>query len=222
MNVLRSAIWFAVIVVLGVGISACQSDESSSADAEGDAWHRLFDGESTEGWYNPYDWGKVWVENGEVRLQADEKFFLVTEETYSDFVFEADVRVPDREANSGFMFRANVDTNRVWGYQAEVDPSERAWSGGLYDEARRGWLHPADGDSMAGERFREEKGTAFHPTDWNTYRIRAEGDSLKIWVNGTLTTAYRDTVDQEGHIGLQHHGEEGKIYRFRNIRLREL
>ena len=32
--------------------------------------------------------------------------------------------------------------NRAWGYQAEVDPSERKWSGGLYDEGRRKWLWP--------------------------------------------------------------------------------
>lgn len=211
-----------VITAVGLTLTGCQSDDSAAPTTQDGEWQTLFDGETTDGWYNPYDWGEVRVENGEIRLQADEKFFLVTEETYRDFIFEADVRVPDREANSGFMFRANVDTNRVWGYQAEVDPSERAWSGGLYDEARRGWLHPADGDEAAGEQFRTEKGPAFRPTDWNQYRIEARGDSLKIWVNGTLTTAYRDTMDREGHLALQHHGEEGKVYRFRNIRVQEL
>lgn len=214
-----------LIGVFGVILTGCGSNGSTGgaeSTAGEDTWQRLFNGEDTTGWYNPYDWGEVRVVNGEIRLEADEKFFLVTEKIYRDFIFEAEVRVPDREANSGIMFRANVDTNRVWGYQAEVDPSERAWSGGLYDEDRRGWLHPPAGDKPAGEAFREQKGEAFNPDAWNLYRIEAREDSLKIWVNGTLTTAYRDTMDRQGHIGIQHHGEEGKVYRFRNLRVREL
>jgi hypothetical protein len=31
-----------------------------------------------------------------------------------------------------------------------------------------------------------------------------------------------DTVDREGYLAIQHHGEKGKIYRFRNLRIREL
>jgi hypothetical protein len=37
-----------------------------------------------------------------------------------------------------------------------------------------------------------------------------------------MTTAYRDTMDSEGVIGIQHHGEDGKIYRFRDLRIRTL
>lgn len=210
------------VLLTAVALGCQQTSEPESATETDASWTTLFGGENLKGWTNPYEWGEAWVENGEIRLRADDKFFLVTEETYDDFVFEAEVQVPDRESNSGFMFRAHVDTNRVWGYQAEVDPSERAWSGGLYDEGRRGWLHPAEGDSVAGAQFREGPGQAFEPTGWNEYRIRANGDSLKIWVNGTQTTAYTDTVDASGHIGLQHHGEEGKVYRFRDVRIREL
>jgi hypothetical protein len=212
-----------VLLLSGLGLAACQQGDSGGADDASSAeWTPLFDGETLEGWRNPYDWGEARVVDDVIELQADDKFFLITEDTYSDFVFEGEVRLPDRESNSGFMFRAQVDTNRVYGYQAEVDPSDRAWSGGLYDEGRRGWLHPAEGDSLAGVEFREEHGDAFAPTDWNEYRIRAEDDSLKIWVNGEMTTAVQDTVDQEGVIGIQHHGEDGKIYRFRNLRIRRL
>lgn len=220
------SLWLASVVLFSAALVllGCEpSSDSSTSDASdsGEEWTVLFDGESLDGWHNPYEWGEAEVVDGEIHLQADEKFFLVTEETYDDFVFEGEVRVPDRESNSGFMFRAQVDTNRVYGYQAEVDPSERAWSGGLYDEGRRGWLYPADGDSSAGVTFREEHGDAFDPTGWNEYRIRAVGDSLSIWVNGEKTTTYRDSVDSEGVIGIQHHGEDGKVYRFRNLRVRE-
>ena len=29
-----------------------------------------------------------------------------------------------------------------YGYQIEEDPSSREWSGGIYEEGRRGWLYP--------------------------------------------------------------------------------
>lgn len=211
---------FVVLLLLTGLLVGCGPSDSSSQNQASGEWTRLFDGETLAGWTNPYDWGTARVENGEIRLIASDKFFLVTDTTYRDFVFEGSVKLPDRESNSGFMFRANVEPNRVYGYQAEVDPSDRAWSGGLYDEGRRGWIHPPEGDSAAGATFREKHGDAFDPTGWNRYRIRAIEDSLKIWVNGEITTAVQDTIDREGVIGIQHHGEDGKVYRFRDLRIR--
>lgn len=186
-----------------------------TARAQAPAFTPLFDGETLDGWVKPYDWGEMWVEDGEIRLRGDKKFFLVTEETYGDFILEADVLVPD-SGNSGIMFRSHYEPNRVWGYQAEVDPSPRQWAGGLYDEARRGWLNPLDGAGEAAAR------AAFRNGTWNRYRIEAVGDHLRIYVNDVLTTDYYDPMDLTGHIALQHHGEQGLVYRFRNVRLQEL
>lgn len=185
-----------------------------AALAQEEGFTPLFDGQTLEGWHNPYDWGEAEVVEGEIRLTADRKFFLVTDEKYGDFVFEAEVKMPEGEANSGFMFRAHEEPNRVWGYQAEVDPSDRKWSGGLYDEGRRGWLNPLDDQPEAQE--------AFDRHGWNHYRIKCVGDRLQVWVNGVKTTDYRDPLDVAGHLALQHHGEDGQVYRFRNIRVKEL
>ena len=201
---------------------AVDAGESGAADGAAAEWRPLFDGSTLNGWVNPYDHGSASVVDGEIHLVGDEKFFLVTEEEFDDFVFEGEVMLPDTMSNAGFMFRANVEDNRVFGYQAEVDPKARRWAGGLYDEGRRGWLVPASGDEAAGQAFREGPGAAFDVTDWNRYRIEAVGDSLKIWVNDVLTTATSDTVDASGPIGIQHHGEDGKIYRYRNLRIREI
>src|SRR5690606_26225422 len=141
---------------------------------------------------------------------------------FGDFEFEGEVMLPDTMSNAGFMFRANVEPNRVFGYQAEVDPTGRRWAGGLYDEGRRGWLVPAARDTVAARNFREGPGTAFQPTEWNRYRIRAVGDSIEIHVNDVLTVAFRDSVDATGPVGIQHHGEDGKVYRYRNLRIREV
>lgn len=186
-------------------------------------WTKLFDGESLNGWTNPYDHGEAKVVDGEIHLVADDKFFLTTKETYSDFIFEAEVKLPEGKSNSGFMFRCHVQPNKVWGYQAEVDPTERAWSGGLYDEGRRKWLYPQKpDDSLTGNEFRKKTKGALKRYDWNKYRIHAEGDRLRIYVNDVLCTDFRDDMDAEGHIAIQHHGEDGQVYKFRNIRIQEL
>ncbi len=182
----------------------------------------LFDGRTLDGWSNPYDWGKAWVEDSQIVLQADKKFFLVTDKRYRDFVFEGDVRTPEGESNSGFMFRCHREHNRVYGYQAEVDPSDRQWSGGLYDEGRRGWLNPRSEDSDSARAFVQNARGAFRRDDWNRYRIHCVGPSIRIYVNGVLTTDCIDATDRDGYIAIQHHGEAGKIYRFRNLRVREL
>ncbi len=188
-----------------------------------EGWVDLFDGQTLEGWMNPYDRGEAKVFDDEIHLTSDDKFFLCTEKTYSDFIFEAEVKLPEGKANSGFMFRCHVKPNKVWGYQAEVDGSNRGWSGGLFDEARRKWLHPVKpNDSTSGLALKEKNKDSFKRDDWNKYRIQAEGTHLRIWVNGVLCTDYEDDMDAEGYIALQHHGEDGQIYKFRNIRIKEL
>lgn len=203
----------------------CAADESAPPEAQehgkDEGFEDLFNRKDLTGWASPYDWGEVKVVDEEILLKANKKFFLLCDKVFADFIFEGEVLMPDAESNSGFMFRCAAERNNVWGYQAEVDPSPRGWSGGLYDEARRGWLHPAKGDATAEQAFKSQ-GNPFKAGEWNHYRIHAEGDHLRIWVNGTLTTEVRDSMDSQGYVGIQHHGEKGKAYRFRNLRIKEL
>ncbi|HEV2128370.1 MAG TPA: DUF1080 domain-containing protein, partial [Thermomicrobiales bacterium] len=84
-------------------IFGCAASETASQHDRQGAWRDLFDGATLDGWHNPYDWGEAWVENGEIRLRADRKFFLMTRESFRDFVFEGEVMLPDTASNSGFM-----------------------------------------------------------------------------------------------------------------------
>lgn len=192
--------------------------------AEEDGFVPLFNGEDMTGWSNPYEWGEIQVVDGEIHLTGEKKFFVITEKLYSDFVFEGDVFIPEGKANSGFIFRGLVEPNKVYGYQAEVDGDpERKWSGGLYDEGRRQWfISPIKADPESVKAFRERAGEAFKRNDWNTYRITCKGDHLKIEVNGVTTTDVHDDMDAEGVIAIQHHGEKGQTYKFRNLRIKEL
>ena len=112
----------------------------------------------------------------------------------------------------------------MFGYQAEVDGSDRKWSGGLYDEGRRGWVLPVkpENNPKNKELWPDEKRNALKRNDWNKYRIRCVGEKISVWVNGVQTLNISDDLDSEGYIAIQHHGEKGQVYRFRNLRIKEL
>lgn len=208
---------------LSVLLSTFACGLSSQAAPSAENFTPLFDGKTLAGWKNAYDWGQTQMVDGEIHLTGEKKFFVVTEKTYSDFIFEGEVLLPEGQANSGFMFRAHVEPNKVYGYQAEVDGSPRNWSGGLYDEGRRMWfISPIKGDAQSEAAFRQRAGNAFKRNGWNTYRITCKGAHLKIEVNGVTTTEVDDSTDASGVIAIQHHGEKGQLYRFRNLRIREL
>jgi hypothetical protein len=210
------------IAALAASLILAPAGAFAEPDAEG--FVPLFDGRTLAGWTNPYRSGEAQVVEGEIHLTNDRKFVLVTEKTYSDFIFEGEVLLPEGPANSGFFFRAQVQPDKVYGYQAEVDGDpNRKWSGGLYDEARRLWfISPHKDQPESVKAFRARAGDAFKRNEWNSYRITCEGRRLRIEVNGVLTTDVEDEVDASGVIGIQHHGEKGATYRFRKLRIKEL
>lgn len=143
--------------------------------------------------------------------------FLATKAKYTDFILEFEVKI-EYGMNSGVQFRSNTQakTGRVFGYQAEIETSARKWAGGIYDEARRGWLYPLS---------HNEKGqNAFINGTWNKYRIEALGNHLKTWVNGVQCANLVDNMTAKGFIAFQvhdigKHGKEGKKVQWKNIRI---
>ena len=193
-------------------------------------WEDLSD-QTMSKWFNPYDWGNAKYENGEVTLSTDkDKWFLLTKKEYANFIFEGEIKMPVGKGNSGFLFRCQQGKNRAWGYQAEVDTADRKWSGGLYDEGRRMWFISPNRDKAdspeAAEKsiaeFRERAGECYKQGQWNKYRIECIGQHIQIFVNGVKTTDVYDGMDLTGYIGIQHHGEKGLDYKFRNLRIKDL
>jgi len=185
-------------------------------------WTDLFNGKDLTGWKQLNGEAKYYVENGEIvgeTVFGSPNSFLCTKDYYGDFVLKLDVKV-EAGLNSGIQIRSlstpDYREGRVHGYQVEIDPAERAWSGGIYDEARRGWLYPL---------ARNEKGRrAFKNNQWNHYRIEAIGNSLRTWVNGIQCANLADDMTAEGFIALQVHGirdkkQEGLTVRWKNIEI---
>jgi hypothetical protein len=187
-------------------------------------WRALFNGRSLDGWYQCNGSAPYTVEDGTITGRSvvnSPNSFLCTREKFGDFVLEYDVWL-DTQQNSGVQIRSIADSaimnGRVHGTQIEIDPSDRKWTGGIYDESRRGWLHTLDGQPAAQR--------AFHLGTWNRFRVEAIGSSVRTWVNGVAAGNILDDLTPSGIIALQVHGIgsdaklAGQVIRFRNIRIR--
>ncbi|MBK8554458.1 MAG: DUF1080 domain-containing protein [Lewinellaceae bacterium] len=154
---------------------------------------------------------------GEATLNSPNTF-LATEKEYGDFILDFEVQV-DSPLNSGVQIRSHslptYNEGQVHGFQVEIDPSTRAWSGGIYEEGRRGWLYPLTQSAYARKAFRNG--------DWNQYHVEAIGNSVRTWVNGIQCANLLDADSEPGFIALQVHsiGNDsslaGKMVRWRRI-----
>lgn len=211
---------------------AAHAATPNNADPQG--WVNLFDGATLEGWVQRGEFTEPFrVEEGQIVGPSARNAFLCTREEYADFVLELEFKLPVG-INSGIQVRSHcldhpgklewagkqieIPAGRVHGYQIEIDPSPRAWTGGLYEEGRRGWLQNLEKNETARRAFKQGV--------WNRLRIECRGSSIKSWLNGVPAADASDTLDRTGFIALQvAHGGKGHDpleVRFRNIRLQRI
>lgn len=196
-----------------------------SAHAADDAeWQSLFDGKSLSGWRLVNGAASYEVIDGAIvgtTKAGTPNSFLATDKTYSDFVLEFEAKQTVGSTNSGVQFRSHskpeVMQGRVHGPQMDLDPSERQWTGGLYDEAMTGWWYPGTLNPQPG---------LYKFDEWNQIRIEAIGPSMRTWVNGQLSAYVLDTTYKDGFIALQVHSiekpdEAGRKIHWRNLRIKE-
>ena len=202
-------------------------------------WTPLFDGKSLKGWKQCNGSAPYKVEKGVIvgtTAEGSPNSFLCTEKSYGDFVLEFEVQV-DPRLNSGVQIRSHqygaetaVKTfngkamverkqpaGRVYGYQVEIANEKSGVAGGIYDEARRGWLANIAQDPAASKAFKDGQ--------WNKYRVEAMGDRVKVTVNGVAAADLVDSLDLDGFIALQVHsfkGDSPAQVRWRNLRIQDL
>jgi hypothetical protein len=185
-------------------------------------WTKLFNGKDLSGWKQLNGNAKYSVANKEIigtTVFNEPNSFLVTEASYGDFVLELEFKL-DAAMNSGIQFRSEskpeYKEGRVHGYQMEIDPSPRAWTGGIYDEGRRDWLYTLEYNELAKKAYKHNA--------WNTCRIECIGPVIRVWINGTPTANLVDDMTSKGFIALQVHSigkaeEAGQTIRWKNIRI---
>lgn len=208
------------LVCLTLTLTGCLEELSMS----GPKWKPLFNGEDFTGWTQKGGKAKYTVDGDQIvgtTVPSTPNSFLCTEKNYSDFILEYEFKV-DPRINSGVQIRSNslpdYKSGRVHGYQVEIDPSERAWTAGIYEEGARGWLNNLKDNEPARKAFKQN--------EWNHVRVEAVGDSLKTWLNGVPAADLKDSQTATGFIGLQVHGVGGKKepmqIRWKNIRIKDL
>lgn len=201
-------------------LPACRTHSSPTAAHASEV---IFDGVTLHGWVQRGGKAIFTVEDACIvgRTAPNQpNSFLCTARSYRDFELDLDFKV-DPQLNSGIQIRSESRAEdrgeRVFGYQIEIDPSSRAWTGGLYDEGRRGWLVDL--------KDKPEAQSAFRQGEWNHLRVRAVGPHIQTWLNGVPVVDALDSMTLEGFIALQVHGVGPRIepleVRWRGIRLNE-
>ena len=196
---------------------------SIDAFAQAEKWTNIFDGKTLNGFKQLGGKAKYEVKSGEIvgtTVKDTPNSFLATEQDYGDFILELELNVAEG-MNSGIQVRSlsksDYQNGRVHGYQVEVDPSDRAWSGGIYDEARRDWLYIPNINPMGKMAFKRNG-------QWNKYRIEAIGNIIRTWVNDVPVSNLVDDMTAKGFIALQVHAiyatmTEGMQIRWKNIKI---
>ena len=198
----------------------------------------LFDGSTLQGW-QVLGGAQFEVRDGALvgrSIDEQQNSFLRTVNEFDNFELTLQFKFDEGMFNSGIQFRSSIyeqDTTtlyrargnrlvelvaaagRVYGYQVEIDPSERAWTGEIHDEAARGWL----------DTYKKEPVQQMIQADtWHQLKLRAEGDRITTWIDGVQVADMVDDERSGGFIALQVHGitdpsEIGKEIQLRDIEL---
>lgn len=208
---------------------------AASAAAK-ETWVELFDGKTLNGWKQLGGDAKFAVRDGmivgTVTPGAGVNSFMTTEAVFGDFIFECEFKAADG-INSGVQFRSappDEKAKRVHGYQCEIDPTPRGLTGGIYEEAARGWFVPTANHGAPQEAFAKAHAGIYKFGAWNTLRIEARGTKIRTWINGQPMSEYDDNSDKRiarGFFGLQVHSTKneklyGREVAFRNLRVLRL
>ena len=196
---------------------------AAGSGAQETGWKNLFNGKDLAGWKQLNGKALYSVKEGSIvgtTVFGQPNSFLATEKEYGDFILEFEFLV-DSSMNSGVQFRsaskADFKEGKVHGFQYEIDPTKRGWTGGIYEEGQREWLYQMDLNPAAKPAFKNGA--------WNKARIECIGNTTRTWINGVPASYVIDNLTPKGFIALQVHSirtkeEEGRQIRWRNIRIK--
>ena len=219
-----------------IALATAVATLSAAAAQSNSGWVSLFDGKTLNNWVVKGGTAKYAIEKDAIvgtTVEGSKNTFLSTKRDYADFELVLEV-LCDKELNSGIQIRSHTydkptpqpskkdrmrEKGEVYGYQCEISTADKCVSGNFWDEGRWTKWH---------DDLTKKPGacSAFKEGAWNTYRIVAQGDRIRSWVNGVACADFRDTMDATGFIGLQVHsikaGSGPFKVRWKNIKIREL
>lgn len=158
----------------------------------------LFNGKDLTGW-TIHGTEKWYADNGELICESgpDKQYgYLSTDKNYKNFILTLQFK-QDANGNSGVFFRSQIPEGvKISGWQAEVAPPNMH-TGGIYESYGRGWLIQPKAED---EKY-------LKMGEWNTYKIKVDGDEVTTWLNGHEMCYIKDAKIGEGvgFIALQIH-----------------
>lgn len=216
--------WLLAMICMSLTCVAQQPPKSAPANTAIEPnFKSLFDGKSFDGWEGNREWFRIednCVVAGNIAKPIPHNEFLCTKDNYGNFELKLQVRLKGQGDNAGVQFRSVriPDKTEVSGFQCDVGNAfgRPVW-GALYDESRR--------NKMLAEGDKDKVPEWLRKDDWNELTVRAEGDRIRIWLNGNLTVDYTETdekIVKTGIIGLQIHSGPPTEAWYRNIRISAL
>ena len=175
----------------------------------------LFNGTDLTGWEN-YGTELWYVKDGLLVCESgpDKKYgYLATRDYYDDYELTVDFK-QEADGNSGVFIRSFIEEDvKVNGWQVEVAPKGHD-TGGIYESYGRGWLI----------QIPEDKEDILKEGEWNTLRIRVEGDHIQTWLNGQQMVDITDAQigKGQGRIALQIHDGGGIKVLWKNLKVKTL
>jgi hypothetical protein len=168
---------------------------------------RLFNGKDLDGWEGHKHLWSVGKDGKDAIFVAKNtepikvSTYLQTKRKFTDFRLTANVKLVESEMHSGIAFwgRKAPDKGDPYTYAGHLVMFPSGW--GMYDLFGRNGL-PVDGGPA-------KKVGKQH--DWNYLEILAQGNRVRVAVNGTLVVDWRDPEPKrilEGPIGLQLHSNK--------------
>ncbi len=176
---------------------------------------KLFNGKDLTRW-TIHGTEKWYASGGELICESgpDKQYgYLSTNKNYKNFILTLEFK-QEANGNSGVFFRSHIPEGvTISGWQAEVAPAGQH-TGGIYESYGRGWLIQPKAED---EQYLKQG-------EWNTYKIKVNGDEVTTWLNGHQMCYIKDAKIGEGNgfIALQIHEGGGIKVRWRNIEVEEL
>ena len=176
--------------------------------------YSLFNGKDLDGW-KIHGTEKWYAEKGELICESgpDKEYgYLTTDKDFKDFELTVDFKLVSN-GNSGVFFHSSLEGTKITGWQAEVAPPG-SHTGGIYESYGREWLIKPEA----------EKEKILKGDDWNTMKVKVQGDEVTTWLNGTQMIFLKDEKigGRTGKIALQIHAGGGVKVRWKNIKVKEL
>lgn len=222
----RTTSFFALIAVVFLSTPILAQDFSNRAPNSvtlDPDFKWLFDGKSFDGWEGNREWFRIedkCIVAGNLTKPIPHNEFLCTKADYGNFELKLQARLIGQGDNAGVQFRTVriPDKTEVSGFQCDVGNAfgRPVW-GALYDESRR--------NKMLAEGDKDKVSEWLRKDDWNELTVRAEGDRIRIWLNGNLSVDYTEkdeNIVKTGIIGLQIHSGPPTEAWYRNIRIKAL